>query len=110
MSAAASEKAIAAARTNPILAAAADMRTTLPALAKAIPTAFIWGEDDIFAAPSLGRELQALLPDIAFHWVKTAGHQVQTDQPEIVAGIIHGLISTKRPDTPKQEPHREQES
>jgi pimeloyl-ACP methyl ester carboxylesterase len=94
---AASEKAIGAVRSDPLAAANADMRRTLPALAKTIPTIFIWGEDDAFAAPSLGRELETLLPDIPFHWVKRAGHQVQTDQPEIVAEIIHTLIATKRP-------------
>jgi hypothetical protein len=43
-----------------------DMHTSLPALAKTIPTIFIWGESDISAAPSLGRELEALLPGIKF--------------------------------------------
>lgn len=90
---AASEKSIAAVRTDPLLSADFDMRVSLPALAKAIPTIFIWGESDIFAAPSHGRELEALLPDIKFHWVKTAGHQVQTDQPEIVAEIVDKLIA-----------------
>jgi pimeloyl-ACP methyl ester carboxylesterase len=104
---AASEKSIAAVRSDPVLAAASDMRATLPLLAKAIPTIFIWGEDDIFAAPSLGHELEALLPDIPFHWVKTAGHQVQTDQPETVATIIHEMIVTKRPEKPQPAQHRE---
>jgi pimeloyl-ACP methyl ester carboxylesterase len=92
---AASEKAIAAVRTDPLMSANFDMRATLPALAKAIPTIFIWGENDIFAAPSHGRELEALLPDIKFHWVNQAGHQVQTDQPEIVAEIVDAFISEK---------------
>ena len=89
---AASEEAIAAVRTNPPLAVNYDMRESLPALAKTIPTIFIWGENDIFAAPSLGRELEKLLPEIKFHWVASAGHQVQTDQPEIVAGIVDERI------------------
>lgn len=92
---AASEKSIAAVRTDPLLSADFDMRASLPALAKAIPTIFIWGESDIFAAPSHGRELEALLPDIKFHWVKNAGHQVQTDQPEIVAEIVDKQITGK---------------
>jgi pimeloyl-ACP methyl ester carboxylesterase len=92
---AASEKSIAAVRDNLPLMTNYDVRTTLPALAKTIPTIFIWGENDIFAAPSLGRELEVLLPDIKFHWVKTAGHQVQTDQPEIVADIVDKLINEK---------------
>jgi pimeloyl-ACP methyl ester carboxylesterase len=90
---AASEKSIAAVRTDPLLSADFDMRISLPALAKTMPTIFIWGESDIFAAPSHGRELEALLPDIKFHWVKDAGHQVQTDQPEIVAAIVDKLIA-----------------
>jgi len=88
----ASEKSIAAVRTDPVLAANYDMRLTLPALAKAIPTTFVWGENDIFAPPELGREIEKLLPDIKFHWVKNAGHQVQTDQPEIVAEIIDKVV------------------
>jgi len=92
---AASEKSIAAVRTDPLLSADFDMRVSLPALAKKIPTIFIWGENDIFAAPSHGRELEALLPDIKFHWVKNAGHQVQTDQPEIVAEIVAQQIAKK---------------
>jgi pimeloyl-ACP methyl ester carboxylesterase len=93
---AASEKSIAAVRTDPLATALFDMRESLPALAKKIPTIFIWGESDIFAAPSHGRELEALLPDIKFHWVKNAGHQVQTDQPEIVAEIVDKLIQQKQ--------------
>jgi len=108
---AASEKTIRAARDNPLLAANQDMRTTLPALAKTIPTIFIWGENDSFAAPSLGRELEALLPDIKFHWVRTAGHQVQTDQPEIVAEILHGLIAkNSRSETDRRTPNKPAEA
>lgn len=93
---AASEKSIAAVRSDPVATALFDMRESLPLLAKKIPTIFIWGENDIFAAPSHGKELEALLPDVKFHWVKNAGHQVQTDQPEIVAGIIDAFIGGKR--------------
>jgi 2-hydroxy-6-oxonona-2,4-dienedioate hydrolase len=93
---AASEKSIAAVRTDPLATALFDMRESLPALAKKIPTIFIWGESDIFAAPSHGRELEALLPDIKFHWIKNAGHQVQTDQPEIVAEIVDNLIKQRQ--------------
>jgi pimeloyl-ACP methyl ester carboxylesterase len=82
-------------RADPLMSANFDMRATLPALAKAIPTIFIWGENDIFAAPSHGREIEAMQPDIKFHWVKNAGHQVQTDQPEMVAGIIGDFLAAK---------------
>ncbi|MGH7035628.1 MAG: alpha/beta fold hydrolase [Stellaceae bacterium] len=89
---AASEKSIAAIRANPPLAANYDMRASLAALAKTVPTIFLWGESDIFALPALGHELEALLPEVEFHWVKDAGHQVQTDQPEIVVAIIDALL------------------
>jgi pimeloyl-ACP methyl ester carboxylesterase len=88
----ASEKSIAAVRTDPLATALFNMHESLPALAKKIPTTFIWGENDIFAAPSHGKEIEALVPDIKFHWVKNAGHQVQTDQPEIVAEIVDNFI------------------
>jgi pimeloyl-ACP methyl ester carboxylesterase len=88
----ASEKSIRAVRTDPILAANYDMRATLPILCKQIPCAFIWGENDVFAVPEIGRQVEKMLPDAAFHWLQGAGHQVQTDQPELVAEIVDQLI------------------
>lgn len=63
-----------------------DMRHTLPRLT--IPTTFAWGEDDTFAPAATGRELEKLLPNIPFHFVPKAGHQVQTDQPEQLARLM----------------------
>jgi pimeloyl-ACP methyl ester carboxylesterase len=91
----ASEKSIRGVRDNPVLEAQYDMRVTLPALAKLKPTVFLWGDADIFAPPALGKQLEGLLPGIAFHWIHNAGHQVQTDQPEQVAEIIDSLIAKK---------------
>jgi pimeloyl-ACP methyl ester carboxylesterase len=71
-----------------------DMSVSLPELTKRLPTIMIWGEDDIFAVPAVGRELEKLLPDVPFHWVAKAGHQVQTDQPEIVADIVRSFMHT----------------
>jgi pimeloyl-ACP methyl ester carboxylesterase len=88
----ASEKSIRAVRTDPILAANYDMRATLPILCKQIPCAFIWGENDVFAVPEIRRQVEKMLPDAAFHWLQGAGHQVQTDQPELVAEIVDQLI------------------
>jgi len=90
----ASDKSIAAVRSSPVLFADFDMRVTLPALSKLIPTVFIWGESDIFAPPALGRQLEGMLPDVKFHWLENAGHQAQTDQPEKVAAIIDALIKS----------------
>ena len=79
-------------RRDPVLSLQMDMRTSLPAMTANIPTIFIWGEEDSFALPESGRALEQLLPDVTFHWVPGASHQVQTDQPEGVAEIIRGFL------------------
>jgi pimeloyl-ACP methyl ester carboxylesterase len=62
------------------------MTHTLPRLT--IPAMFAWGENDTFAPPGLGRELQKLLPNIPFHFIPQAAHQAQTDQPEALATLM----------------------
>ncbi len=69
-----------------------DMRATLPALTKAIPTIFLWGEDDQFAPMDAGQEIEPMLPDVKFHWIANAGHQAQTDQPQLTTQIIKDFI------------------
>jgi pimeloyl-ACP methyl ester carboxylesterase len=69
-----------------------DMRATLPALTKAIPTIFLWGEDDLFAPMDAGLEIEPMLPDVKFHWIANAGHQAQTDQPELTSKIIRDFM------------------
>jgi pimeloyl-ACP methyl ester carboxylesterase len=81
-------KTTGALRSDPVLSLHMDMRATLPALTAQIPTIFIWGEEDSFALPASGRDLAPLLPDVKFHWIAGASHQVQTDKPEEVAGVI----------------------
>ncbi len=85
-------KATGALRSDPVLSLQMNMRTTLPALTAKIPTIFIWGEEDSFALPASGRELEALLPEVTFHWVPGASHQVQTDKPEEVVEIIKAFL------------------
>lgn len=63
-----------------------DMRDLLPKLT--IPAICIWGEDDGFAPVALGRQLEKMLPNIKFHYVAKAGHQVQNDQTELVADLM----------------------
>jgi pimeloyl-ACP methyl ester carboxylesterase len=74
--------------TTDVMRASFDMRETLPAITKHIPTIFFWGEQDAFAPVKLGRQLEALLPDVKFYYVDKAGHQVQTDRAEYVAGVL----------------------
>ena len=68
-----------------------DMRNTLPKLT--IPTICIWGENDGFAPVELGRQLAKMLPNVKFHYVAKAGHQVQNDQPQIVSKLIMDFLS-----------------
>jgi pimeloyl-ACP methyl ester carboxylesterase len=77
---------------NPITALSMNMREVLPKLTSEIPTICIWGEDDPFSLPETGRKLEAVLPDVKFHWIRNAGHQVQTDQPEAVAKVIRDFV------------------
>jgi pimeloyl-ACP methyl ester carboxylesterase len=77
---------------HPVLRQHFDMRAVLPALTKAIPTIVIWGENDDFAPVHLGRAVEKMLPDAKFHYVDTAGHQVQNDQPDLVGKIVTAFM------------------
>jgi len=78
--------------TSDVMRASFDMRESLPAITKHIPTIFFWGIDDAFAPVKLGYQLEKMLPDVPFHYVEKAGHQVQTDQAELVAGVLRGFF------------------
>ena len=65
-----------------------DMRETLPWVTELIPTIFLWGRNDHFASPEYGKQLEQMLPHVSFYWIPEAGHQVQSDQPDMVADII----------------------
>ena len=79
-------------KENPMLAYRSDMRETLPLLTKQIPTIFLWGDSDPFAVPETGKALEPLLPDVKFHWVEGAGHQVQTDKPDESVAIMREFL------------------
>ena len=76
--------------TDPGLSLGYDMRDTLPKLPH--PAIFIWGNEDEFASPTIGQQLEPLLPKVKFHWVPEAGHQVQTDQPETFVKIVRDFL------------------
>jgi len=71
---------------DPNLFQAFDLRGRLPALT--IPARFIWGKQDGYAVPELGIQLEKQLPNIPFTWIDHAGHQVQTDQPDLVNRMV----------------------
>ncbi len=58
-----------------------------------IPTTFVWGENDAFAPPEIGKQLEPLLPNTPFHWIPNANHQAQNDQPEVVGKIMMDFFS-----------------
>jgi pimeloyl-ACP methyl ester carboxylesterase len=68
-----------------------DMRQALPCLT--IPMLSLWGERDEFVPVAQGRELAKLLPDIPFRFIPDAGHQVQNDQPELVARMVREFFA-----------------
>jgi pimeloyl-ACP methyl ester carboxylesterase len=82
-------------QSDPLLSITYDLRETLPWITKLIPTIFLWGEADHFASPEYGRQLEELLPQVPFHWIPNAGHQVQSDQPDLVSGIILKFLSAR---------------
>lgn len=57
-----------------------DLKHRLPYLT--IPIHFVWGRHDIFADPSVGAEMEQMLPNATFEWFEEAGHLVQNDDPE----------------------------
>jgi pimeloyl-ACP methyl ester carboxylesterase len=87
-------KAIAATREDPILKSRTDMKEWLPLLSKKIPTIFLWGDSDPFAVPETGKQVEKQLPDVKFHWVKGAGHQVQTDKPDESVKIMRDFLKS----------------
>ena len=90
-------QAIVRMREEPVLALQNNMKDTLPVLTEHISTIFLWGESDPFALPDTGRQLQSLLPDVKFHWVAGAGHQVQTDKPDESTKIIRDFMRAGSP-------------
>jgi pimeloyl-ACP methyl ester carboxylesterase len=78
--------------TDPGMRQNYDMRHTLPALP--VPSIFVWGENDAFAPPEVGRELENMLPNIPFHWIADANHQAQNDQPEVVGKIMTDFFTS----------------
>lgn len=81
-------------RTDPVLRLRNNIDRTLPEVTKHIPTIFVWGDADTFAVPETGRQLEEKLPNVKFHWVEGAGHQVQTDKPDDSARIIKEFMNT----------------
>ena len=61
-----------------------------------IPTIFLWRQNDHFASPEDGKQFEKMLPHVPFHWIPNAGHQAQSDQSELVAGIVTEFLQEGR--------------
>ncbi|MGB1942220.1 MAG: alpha/beta fold hydrolase, partial [Flavobacteriaceae bacterium] len=46
-----------------------------------IPTAIIWGENDIVTPPEVGRDFNRLLPNSTLFWIKECGHAPMMEHP-----------------------------
>ena len=57
------------------------------------PTRFVWGKNDTFAPPELAYQLQPMIPNIEIEFIEDAGHQVQTDQPDLVHSLVIDFFS-----------------
>ena len=53
-----------------------------------VPTKFVWGATDGFAPPELAHQIQPKLPNSKIEFIDNAGHQVQTDQPDLVNQMV----------------------
>lgn len=58
------------------------------------PTRFVWGKNDTFAPPELAYQLQPMIPNINIEFIEGAGHQVQTDQPDVVHSMVIDFFSS----------------
>jgi pimeloyl-ACP methyl ester carboxylesterase len=58
-----------------------------------VPTTFLWGDNDLFGPPELGREAASHVPDGRFVLIRDAGHLPWLDQPDRVAMEIKRAAS-----------------
>ena len=75
------------------------LRRRLPHLST--PMLALWGEQDRIASPAIGRQLQALLPGVPFHFLPDAGHLCHLEQALQVAArllpFFHDLAPSLAP-------------
>ena len=60
----------------------------LPVERIAAPTLLLWGDSDAISPLSVGKHLEARLPDARLHVVKGGGHDLASARPDEVAPLI----------------------
>ena len=72
-----------------------DAAARLPSLK--IPSLVVWGQDDRFFSPELGRRLAAALPNARLEPIAGARTFVAEDAPEALADLIRGFVREGAP-------------
>ncbi|MGH3402504.1 MAG: alpha/beta fold hydrolase [Streptosporangiaceae bacterium] len=57
------------------------------------PTLVLWGDQDAWLAPELGRQLTGAIPDARFALIPNAGHFLPEDQPQQVADALGSFFT-----------------
>jgi pimeloyl-ACP methyl ester carboxylesterase len=65
------------------------LSTTPTLLTPTCPTFVVWGEDDRFSSPAVGRQITAEIPGAKLSLIPAAGHFPQIEQP----AAFHALVS-----------------
>jgi pimeloyl-ACP methyl ester carboxylesterase len=58
------------------------------------PTLYLWGEQDVFASPAVGRQAAAMMPNAKLIEVPAAGHIVWFDAPAQCAAAIRDHLAS----------------
>jgi len=58
----------------------------------AVPTRFVWGEDDAFCRPGSAYDLLDRMPNADLRLVPRAGHLPQLDRPDDVAQAVSSFL------------------
>lgn len=70
----------------------ATLETLYPTIAR--PTQIMWGEQDAWVDPSVGRKLHGLIPGSSFELLPDAGHFAMEDLPGTIAQRIETFVSS----------------
>jgi pimeloyl-ACP methyl ester carboxylesterase len=67
-----------------------------------VPVLILWGAEDEWIPPETGRRLHALIPHSELQLIPAAGHFLQEDAPEAVAGHLARFFSEAAQSPPKR--------
>jgi pimeloyl-ACP methyl ester carboxylesterase len=71
----------------------------------AVPVLILWGEEDEWIRPEVGRRLQALIPHSRLQSIPAAGHYLQEDAPhEVATHLARFFAQTALPGTSSRGP------